>query len=380
MPTADTLPPCRAAVRGGMAGRAGRGLVLLAGVLAAHAVLLTGAAPTLATAAAPAPPVARTVVWWAGPAVAPAAREAALQTAALAAPTAAAPVAAPARQAQRRPEAQADRVEPAVRPPEPSQPPLPPQDAPEVPAEPAGWQIAQAAPTSTPAPPGAPPALSAPVYPVRLPAAFVWQYRLSRGLLYGEGVLRWAPAGNRYEALLEGRVLGAELIEFRSSGGFDAAGLAPERFTDRRRGRETLAANFQRDKGVVSFSGPTVQWPLPAGAQDRLSWLVQLAGIAAARPGGLKAGDRILMPVFGARGDGSVWVFSVQARERVALDGEGLPAAVDAWKIQRVPDRPHDTRAEAWLDPQRQHLPVRVRLSQDGGDALDLRLRAIGPP
>jgi hypothetical protein len=64
----------------------------------------------------------------------------------------------------------------------------------------------------------------------------------------------------------------------------------PDRMVERRQGRDLAAVNFQRDKGLVSFSGPSTTLPLPAGAQDRASWLLQLPMLAAAvqatgRPG-----------------------------------------------------------------------------------------------
>jgi hypothetical protein len=56
----------------------------------------------------------------------------------------------------------------------------------------------------------------------------------------------------------------------------------PDRMVEQRQGRDLAAVNFQRDKGLVSFSGPSTTLPLPAGAQDRASWLLQLPMLAAA--------------------------------------------------------------------------------------------------
>jgi hypothetical protein len=48
---------------------------------------------------------------------------------------------------------------------------------------------------------------------------------------------------------------------------------------------------------------------LAAGAQDRLSWIVQLAAIVQARHPA--AGERIVMQVAGPRGDADAWQFDV---------------------------------------------------------------------
>ena len=50
-------------------------------------------------------------------------------------------------------------------------------------------------------------------------------------------------------------------------------------------------------------------------------------------------------------------------------------ALAKALKLVREPRKPHDTGVEVWLDPTRQHLPARARLSDGGRDALDLLLQ-----
>ena len=152
----------------------------------------------------------------------------------------------------------------------------------------------------------------------------------------------------------------------RDLGQLDAAGLAPERFALRRKGRDRQAANFQREAGKITFSGPTHAHPLPAGAQDRLSWLLQLTSIVAAAPERFGAGSSVQIYVAGARGDAQVWIFAVEGWEVV----EG---GLRLLKLVREPARLYDTRAEIWLDPQRQFLPQRLlQTPQGGGPALDL--------
>lgn len=278
---------------------------------------------------------------------------------------------------------------PEVAPPPPPAPaasqPLPPVAAIE-PAVSAASAASAAEPAITtaaaPPPPPAPPASegggeAVPVYATRMPAAVRLRYDLKRGALAGNGELAWQPADGRYLLTMEGSAFSINVLNWRSEGGFDAAGIAPERFVDRRRGRDVRAANFQRDKGLITFSGPQVEYPLHPGAQDRLSWMLQLAAIVAADPPKYGPGARISLFVAGARGDADVWTFSVEASE--SLDLPVGPVA-NALRLRREPRKPYDTLGEVWLDPARTYLPVRVRLSvPQADDSTEFLLREAQP-
>jgi hypothetical protein len=237
-------------------------------------------------------------------------------------------------------------------------------------AEPGGVLLASAdaAPTSADAAPAAPPP---PTYPTKIPPAARLAYTLQRGVISGSAELDWAPAAGRYELRLAGSVFGADVMDWHSSGLLDANGLAPVRFADKRRGRERQVANFQRQAGRITFSGPQVSYPLVPGAQDRLSFMLQLAAIVNADPARYRPGTRLQMFVAGARGDGSVWTFLVGDRETLELPAGRVTGAVS---LRRVTRAEHDTQSEVWLDPARQHLPVRLVMTS-GSQSLDLALR-----
>jgi len=236
-------------------------------------------------------------------------------------------------------------------------------------------------PASTPALAEAPPAPDAggtpvPVYPTRLPPATRLRYDLRRGTLGGSAELAWRPAAERYELTIDS-ALSSTSIGSASHGGFDAAGIAPERFVDRRRGRDVRAANFRRDSGRITFSGPQVEYPLLPGAQDRLSWMLQLPAIVEADPARFAPGAKIAIFVTGTRGDGDVWVFEVEAVEAVDVPAGRVDAALH---LRREPRRPYDTRVDIWLDPARGHLPVRLRLgSPPTSDTTEFVLREQTP-
>jgi hypothetical protein len=200
-----------------------------------------------------------------------------------------------------------------------------------------------------------------------------------RGPLSGEGKLVWRQAGGSYILSLEARVpVFGTIFSENSSGAFDAHGLAPQRYTERRMRRSERALTMTRDGpggGTLSFSASTARLALLPGTQDRVSWLVQLAALfAAAAPGGPAAGGAsavsagvmtsgATLPVASVNGDLSQWQFKPGAPE------DGL------LHLERRSTNPYDTVAEVWLDPARRYWPVRVRLTEAGSDALELVLR-----
>lgn len=209
------------------------------------------------------------------------------------------------------------------------------------------------------------PADTLPVYPTRLPAAVSLEYGLSYGMMSGSGRLTWQPPlAGRYRIQLVGRALGLQLIEWTSEGGVDAAGLAPWRFTEKRIGRDAQVAEFRREAGRIHYPArPDRDVPLPAGAQDRLSWLVQLPAILRADPRLQRPGQRIALFVSGARGDAERWEFEIRDA------GGGL------LHVRRLPPPGAEVQGEAWLAPGEDLLPVRVRLAKDG-DVLEMRRRS----
>jgi len=215
-----------------------------------------------------------------------------------------------------------------------------------------------------------------PLYRTRLPASVTLHYQVRRGPQRGTAQIRWASVGDRYRLALEARVAGLTLLMQTSEGDIDAHGLAPVRFVDQRARRSAQAANFRRDDGRVTFSATGIEWPLLAGSQDRLSWMIQLAGIAAAEPDRLVDGGRITMVVIGARGDAGVWAFRYAGRETIETAG----GTVNAVKLVRAGRSAYDTSAEVWLDPERWYLPAQATLRNGSGAfEYDLLLERVEP-
>jgi hypothetical protein len=210
-----------------------------------------------------------------------------------------------------------------------------------------------------------------PTYRTRMPPGTTLNYVMRKGSYSGTGELVWRPTGSSYEAKLQGRVAGMTIMTWVSKGSLDNTGIVPVRYTDERLARAVQVADFQRDAGKITYSGPKrgEDQKLVPGAQDRLTWMIQVAAIAQADPRLLNPGGRIAMFVTGARGDAEVWNFTVQGKEDVVVGGTALKTI----KLMREPRKPNDTQVEVWLEPTRNYLPVKARLSKEG-DALDLQL------
>ena len=218
---------------------------------------------------------------------------------------------------------------------------------------------------------------SVPVYRTVLPPGATLHYEMKRGMFSVSGELYWRPAGDRYEARLEGRVAGLLVLTETSTGLIDAHGLAPLRYTDQRVRRGINAANFQRDKGKITYSGPQIEVPLPPGAQDRVSWMVQIGGVLNAEPQLAAPGGRIVFFVSGARGDADVWAFRYAGADTLPTP----MGSIRAVKFTREPRKSYDRQVEIWLAPAQRHLPVRARFTATAdGEVFELLLRDMQTP
>jgi hypothetical protein len=129
--------------------------------------------------------------------------------------------------------------------------------------------------------------------------------------------LRWQPTGEQYAARLEISAFGQARVQ-TSRGQITPQGLAPLRFSDKF--RSEVAAHFDRAQGKVTFSANTPDVALSAGAQDRLSVLVQLAAMLASAPQSYPQASTITFQTIGPRA-ADLWRFTVGAPETLALPG-----------------------------------------------------------
>ena len=185
--------------------------------------------------------------------------------------------------------------------------------------------------------------------------------------------LLWQQDGSAYDARLEvsAFLLGARVQT--STGRLTADGLEPKRFADKF--RSEVAAHFERDKRLVTFSANTPQVPLLVGMQDQLSVVMQLSAMVAGAPGQYPPGTEIAFNTIGPRSSEN-WVLTVGEEEKLLLPGGELQAL----KLTRKPRGEYDQTLELWLAPQLAYLPARIKLTEKNGDYADQVWRATDAP
>jgi hypothetical protein len=231
--------------------------------------------------------------------------------------------------------------------------------------------------TQTTVPTGGAPAPTA--LKLSYPASATLQFdgtRMSKGnAIGGSGVLAWKIDGSSYNLSLEASALLIFSQTERSEGQLSPQGLAPERYSSTRTGRSEQATHFVPEIGKIKFSNNKPDEVLLVGAQDRVSALIQLAGIIGGDPERYKIVNRIQMQVAGLD-NAEIWEFSVQGIGDISVPAGNLQAL----KLSRTPRNEFDQRLEIWLSPKLGYLPIRIRQSSvtaPDQDFTDLVLRKM---
>jgi hypothetical protein len=187
----------------------------------------------------------------------------------------------------------------------------------------------------------------------------------------GAGTLEWSSDGSTYQLVMESKVLFLSLLRQTSVGSVSAAGLQPERYTDKRLRGSEKATHFQPDKGIISFANNKPDAPWTNRAQDRLSVMMQVAGMVKGDPARILAQPTISMPVAGID-DAEMWTFALEGLEKIELPA----GTTTALHLVRYPRKEFDRKVELWLSQQLDYLPVRIKLVEQNGNTLELSLRS----
>ncbi|ODS98998.1 MAG: hypothetical protein ABS56_02555 [Lautropia sp. SCN 69-89] len=174
-----------------------------------------------------------------------------------------------------------------------------------------------------------------------------------------------------YRLHSEGRAKGLVSWFYRGSlvqdsvGTVSAAGLAPSSYRERRGDRPPRSATIDAAHGEVVF-GSGQRREAPAGVQDRLSVTVQLALMRQSRPAQFEPGARIRLPMLGSSSVEPVdWV--VIGEETVDTD----TGAVRTLRLNRASTGGDDPAIDVWLALDQRIVPVRMRITERTGRALD---------
>jgi hypothetical protein len=188
---------------------------------------------------------------------------------------------------------------------------------------------------------------------------------------YGKAELNWQHDGSIYNLSLVASYFGMDIFEQKSQGTSNATGLQPIRFSDKRYRKSEVAAHFNHELGKITFSANTPEAILLNGAQDRLSVIMQLAGMLAADPTRYGTGSTVSVQVASDK-LAEPWLFAVENLETLAMGQEQSIAR----KVTRNPRREFDQKVELWFATEHNYAPVRFRFTETNGDYIDAILKS----
>jgi Protein of unknown function (DUF3108) len=201
---------------------------------------------------------------------------------------------------------------------------------------------------------------SLPLAPTQVPSSFEWRFAWTsdeKPDLRGAASWVWQLQAGRFTTRFEAQSEQGLLWRQASQGGLDAAGIAPERFTDERPKAGVRAINFQQTSRTVTFSGPSTSKTMKVGLQDPLSALMQFISILRARTQPPQVGDKVAVQVIGVRAHQVTWVFRLMGEARL-----NETEAAQHWV--REPLAGFEGGLELWLDPKREFVPLRLHMQQ----------------
>lgn len=188
--------------------------------------------------------------------------------------------------------------------------------------------------------------------------------------------IEWTQKGNTYQLVNHAQHMLLGNLRFDSKGHVTPAGLAPDTYLETRRKREKLVA-IDRAGKQVKFSGGQMA-AAPDGLQDRTSVVLQLSSLARGDAAAFAAGKTFAIPVAGSS-NVQEWTFEVVGEEALVTPMGKLRTV----HVKRQPrpgrDAPDEQQVDVWLAPERNWLPVRIRLHEANGDEFDQVVSRIEP-
>lgn len=207
-------------------------------------------------------------------------------------------------------------------------------------------------------------------YRVRLPPAALLSFALTRSdagaapVAAGAALIDWRIGADGYSLRVDG-VAGA----LYSRGAVGDAGIAPASASETLADGATTLTSFDEAARQIGFSGAARGRRLLAGSQDRASLLMQLAGIGLAEPDQVKD---VLEFYVGGGADAGVVRFQVLGPDE--LDS-ALGKLASIHLVQLV--EPGQARLDVWLAPQRNWMPVQLRVTAPDGSVMTQLVTAI---
>ncbi|MGV8990389.1 MAG: DUF3108 domain-containing protein [Thiobacillus sp.] len=209
-----------------------------------------------------------------------------------------------------------------------------------------------------------------------LPARIDLRFKVSYGLAAGEQTMVWVNEdGQHYTLISVAEATGLAGIFYHgkfvqtSRGRITPRGLQPEEFWDQR-GDKRSSAQFDASQGYLTLNpakGAPRHFKYEGEVQDVLSLFFHLA-LTAPPPGG-----KLTYTVFNGKKLRD-YTYAVRGEEVV----ETAVGSLRTLHLARLGDD-RDGRFEVWLAVDRHYLPVRVMMSDDKQNQVELNIQSIVP-
>ncbi len=215
-------------------------------------------------------------------------------------------------------------------------------------------------------------------YQVRLPLAASIDYDRTRALAgmaeeaAGSSSLSWSLSNGRYQLRLTRRSanLLAQSWVLESEGQIGDNGMAPVRGAEQRPGLPPFVTRFDETTHKIGFSESERIYPLLDGAQDRLSLMLQLSGLAAT-DSLLPKSDMAI--VVAGRDSAAILKFHLVGVEQLDCAFGKFPV----WHLAQT-QMAGGERLDLWLAPAFAWLPLQIRTT--GADASVITETASSAP
>lgn len=193
---------------------------------------------------------------------------------------------------------------------------------------------------------------------------------LMNGVRNQTGELHWVNENGHYRLRVAVPIIFFGTFEFISEGGYDANGIAPSRYVEKRGRRAEYTTTFHRDgTPTLTFTRSGQSVPLAPGAQDRFSVMMQLASYARGNPERYtQVGVTHEFTVVDTDSS-EVWPVQYVGSETLRTPQGYL----ETRHFTRLPRKAGDERrVDIWLAPSLDWLPVRVKQIEPSGNEFEL--------
>jgi len=182
------------------------------------------------------------------------------------------------------------------------------------------------------------------------------------------GTIHWTSNAQSYEMVVSVPLPFVGTFVYSSHGRIDAFGLAPDQYIEKRGRRAEDIAIFNRTDKKIAFTRTPSTLPLPDGAQDRFSMVMQLASLVRGDPGAYKPG--VTRQFFVVDNDsGENWPVETIGDETIRT-AQGF---LDTRHFKRLPRHDGDLRRiDVWLAPSLGWLPARIVQTEPNGTQFEL--------